>query len=317
MPSVSVVMPVFNSEKTVRRAIESILNQTFIDFEFLIIDDGSSDKSIQIVESFEDERIQFYKNSINIGSLKSRNFLFTKVKGEFIAFQDADDFSEKNRLEKLYTHLNENINCYICGSNAKVYNYSGTIVSVTNKPTNDKEIKEAFKESIPIIFATCMIKREVLAKIGVFRYYFFDKGNYDYDWMIRISERFQCSNIKEPLYNIIRSKVSNSINIKNPHKLIGDKIVRFLANERANGGKDSLMLEDYEKLEDYCNKEVQLYLKDNTLFMKQRMYGLLSENMTKEALLLSVKIFINKPNMKNLKNTLHLVKRIVNVFQTT
>ena len=100
-PAVSVIMPVFNCAEYVQNAIESVINQSFTDFEFIIVDDASSDKSAEIILSFQDPRINFVSLEKNIGPGPARNIALDMAKGEWGAFIDADDAWDKQRLEKL------------------------------------------------------------------------------------------------------------------------------------------------------------------------------------------------------------------------
>jgi len=95
-------MPVYNNEKYVAEAIESILNQSYANFEFIIIDDCSTDKSWQIIKGFakRDNRIRCYRNEKNLGCTKSLNRALKLAKGEIIARMDSDDYCDKKRLEK-------------------------------------------------------------------------------------------------------------------------------------------------------------------------------------------------------------------------
>ena len=97
---ISVIMAVYNGENTVEQSINSILNQTYPHFEFLIIDDGSSDSTIKILKkcSKKDKRIKIFQHSTNLGLTKSLNLLINKIQGKFIARQDADDFSLATRF---------------------------------------------------------------------------------------------------------------------------------------------------------------------------------------------------------------------------
>ena len=93
-------MPVFNGEKYLREAIDSILNQTLTDFEFLIIDDGSRDNCVQIISSYSDPRIKFVRNDTNLGISKTLNRGIEMASAEYIARMDADDISYPTRLQK-------------------------------------------------------------------------------------------------------------------------------------------------------------------------------------------------------------------------
>src|SRR5688572_2119038 len=100
MPKVSVILPVYNGEKYLREAIESILCQTYEDFEFIIINDGSTDKSEEIILSYKDGRIVYSKNEFNKGLIYSLNKSIELASGELIARMDADDIAFPDRLQK-------------------------------------------------------------------------------------------------------------------------------------------------------------------------------------------------------------------------
>ena len=116
MLKVSVLIPVYNTDEVyLKEAIASILNQTFQDFELIIVDDGSKNDIETIVKSFHDSRIKFYKNETNKGVAYTRNRLMDLAQSEYIAFQDSDDISLPNRLEKQVKFLDENPNFSIVG----------------------------------------------------------------------------------------------------------------------------------------------------------------------------------------------------------
>src|SRR5215216_775869 len=100
MPKVTVLMPLFNAERHVAAAIASILRQTYRDFELLVIDDGSSDRSRDIARSFDDSRIRVLANERNVGLASSLNRGLNAAKGDLIARQDADDVSNSERLAR-------------------------------------------------------------------------------------------------------------------------------------------------------------------------------------------------------------------------
>ena len=117
-PKVSVIMPMYNEEKYLSQSIESILNQTFKDFEFIIIDDYSKDNSIEIVESYKDKRIKLIKNKENLGTVKTRNIGLREAKGKYISILDGDDLSLLNRLSTQYNYLENNKHIFLVGSSA-------------------------------------------------------------------------------------------------------------------------------------------------------------------------------------------------------
>ncbi len=115
-PRVSVLMPVFNGQRHLREAIESILAQTFGDFEFLIINDGSTDESVRIIESFKDPRIRIEHNESNLGVVASLNTGLQLAKGVYIARMDCDDISKPDRLTKQVAFMDRNTQVGISGA---------------------------------------------------------------------------------------------------------------------------------------------------------------------------------------------------------
>jgi glycosyltransferase involved in cell wall biosynthesis len=108
MATLTVLMPVYNSERFLAAAIDSILNQTFTDFEFLIIDDCSTDNSVNIIKSYNDSRIRFYQNEINLGISTTLNKGIKSATTELIARMDSDDISYPERLQKQYDFIQAN-----------------------------------------------------------------------------------------------------------------------------------------------------------------------------------------------------------------
>ncbi|MFV0627471.1 MAG: glycosyltransferase family 2 protein [Alphaproteobacteria bacterium] len=121
-PKVSVLIPSYGSEKYIKTSIESILNQTYSNFELIILDDCSPDNSNEIIETFSDERISFYKNDRNLGISKSRNKLLELAQGKYIAIMDCDDISLPNRLEKEVTFMELNQNVSMIGAWGELFN---------------------------------------------------------------------------------------------------------------------------------------------------------------------------------------------------
>ena len=99
-PAISVVMPLYNGEKYLKEAINSILEQTYSDFELLLIDDASSDRTEEIIRSYKDDRIVYIKNEQNLGLIKTLNKGLDLAKGEFIARMDQDDISAPTRFDE-------------------------------------------------------------------------------------------------------------------------------------------------------------------------------------------------------------------------
>jgi glycosyltransferase involved in cell wall biosynthesis len=132
-PTVSVLMSVYNGADYLQEAIDSILNQTFRDFEFLIINDGSTDRSRNIICSYKDPRIRLVDNEKNIGLIDSLNKGLSLAQGKFIARQDADDISLPNRLEDQINVFKERPDCILVSSNMSAINSDGSFRQFINR----------------------------------------------------------------------------------------------------------------------------------------------------------------------------------------
>lgn len=164
MVKVSVLMPVYKTkEEYLREAIESILNQTFADFEFLILDDCPEDRREAIVKSYQDKRIKYIKNEKNLGITPSRNKLIDMSKGDYLAVFDHDDISMPTRLEKQVKYLDEHPECGVVGTKVSNIVYP----KVSNDPTDDAEIKLALMKNCVIAHSSSMIRKSVLDKNNI------------------------------------------------------------------------------------------------------------------------------------------------------
>ena len=217
MVKVSVLMPVYNVEEGyLKEAINSILNQTFSDFELIIVDDGSKNDIEPVIKSFNDKRIFLYKNEQNFGVSKTRNKLFELSKGEYVAFQDADDISDNKRLQKQVDFLDKNPDVSIVGSYLECFPHK-KIMTVPKKP------------KILDFLGGCMLfQPSSMLRISDFRKYnlLYNcdlKTSEDYDLWSRAIEFLKFENIEEPLvkYRINKNSLYHRAN-KYSYKLDKD-----------------------------------------------------------------------------------------------
>jgi GT2 family glycosyltransferase len=195
-PKISVVMPVYNSEEYASEAIESILNQTEKDFEFIIIDDGSTDNSEKIIKSFHDQRIKYFKKP-HSGIIDSLNFGIKEARSEFIARMDSDDISIPERLEKQILFFKNNPDYALVGSCAiKIDEFGEESGNLDYPPVSWKEIKKYSLLHNPFIHPTVMFKKELILTVGGYRNF---KHAEDYELWTRIIYKYPCANIAEPL----------------------------------------------------------------------------------------------------------------------
>lgn len=161
MPEVSVLMPIYKTtEAYLREAIESILNQTFTDFEFLILDDCPEDSRESVVKSYRDNRIKYMKNKENLGISQSRNKLIECATGEYLAIFDHDDICLPQRLEKEVSYLKKNFEVGVCGSWC-MYIPRGKIIKF---PKDDYEIKKLLMRECSIAHSSVMIRKSILTE---------------------------------------------------------------------------------------------------------------------------------------------------------
>lgn len=224
-PVVSVVMSVYNGESYLREAVDSIINQTFTDYEFIIINDGSIDKTKEIIESYSDSRIRLF-NQKNIGLTKSLNKGIALARGKYIARMDADDISTSDRFEKQVRFLNENPNCIATGTWCKWIDSNGEVYSSWEPPTSCRDIREQLFVNNCIVHGSVMLRRFILTQTGGYN----EKYAYaqDYDLWLRLFEIGKIQNIGEYLYNLR----SWSGTISTAKKEIQDKYATLALQER-------------------------------------------------------------------------------------
>ncbi|QJD97546.1 glycosyltransferase [Mucilaginibacter robiniae] len=164
MPQISVVLPVYNSEKYIKAAIESVLNQTFTDFELIIINDASTDNTKQILETFTDKRIRLIHNAENLKVVKCLNLGLSLAQGEFIARMDADDISLPQRFKRQLSYLLEHSEVDICSSYVQVFGTQNYIL----RPYEDHEsIKAGLLFLNLLIHPSIMFRRKSIIQFNV------------------------------------------------------------------------------------------------------------------------------------------------------
>ena len=213
MPKVSVVMPAYNAEKYIGESIKSILNQTFIDFEFIIILDNPDNKEhIAFINDYvcKDERIKFYINDKNMGLTNTLNRGLKLAEGKYICRMDADDISELYRMEHQKKYLEENDFDLIGGISQMIDEDGNTIYSIKKVPTNFKKIKKCIKYNQVISHPTWFGKKEVFDKLNGYRNMPLCE---DYDFTLRaILQGFKISNVNECVlkYRMTKDSISRS-----------------------------------------------------------------------------------------------------------
>ncbi len=199
-PKVSVVMSVYNGEPYLKEAVDSILGQTLWDFEFIIVNDGSTDGAGELLRSYDDPRIVVIDQS-NQGTWAALNKGIQYARGEYIARMDADDISHPRRLQNQVEFLDNNRDVGLVGTSGYKIDAYGRVQELYRVPTTDTDIKCELPHGHPYLGASMMCRRATLDRIGSFR----NCNAEDFDLWLRISERFPMMNLEEPLYKFRRT----------------------------------------------------------------------------------------------------------------
>lgn len=196
-PKISVVISVRNQEKYLIKAVQSILNQSYTNFELLIVDDASKDNSGNILKSIKDPRVKIITNSKHIGLTKSLNLAINKSTGEYIARMDADDISYPERLKTEMAFLEKHPEIALVGSWVELINEAGKRLSLKRLPCTSLEIKNKLIKANQFYHPTLLIRKEVLLKYGLYDEKF--EYSQDYELILRIASHCQVANIPESL----------------------------------------------------------------------------------------------------------------------
>lgn len=231
IPKVSVLMSVYNGETYLERSIESILSQTYRDFEFLIINDASTDSTKDILENVHDPRIKVITNSVNIGLTKSLNKGIGIARGQYIARMDADDLSLPYRFEIQVGFLDKHPDYAVLGSSYLLIDQEGRTVSLVKVPVDDSQIRESLLKQNCFGHGSVMMRREAVQQVGGYDERF--KYSQDYDLWLKIVEAFKVSNIEQALYCWRVSNDSLSKMNEWEQKYYAS-LARFEANRRKN-----------------------------------------------------------------------------------
>ena len=200
---ISVIMSIYNNSTTLQDSIDSILDQSFTDFEFLIIDDGSTDNTQKILDQYRsNKKVRLFKNQKNIGLTKSLNILIDKAKGEYIARHDADDISLKTRLEQQLNFMKK-YNLQISTSRAVKSNNKKLIPGISYYIPN----KLVMKYKNPFIHGTLLIDTEILKRFRYDEEYYFSQ---DYELFTRLIKDYKIMTINKGLYILnVENNISN------------------------------------------------------------------------------------------------------------
>jgi glycosyltransferase involved in cell wall biosynthesis len=195
--TVSVIMTVYNGERYLAQAIDSIRRQTLGNFEFIIVDDGSDDRTPEILaEAQADPRVKVIRQR-RIGRTRALNVAWTQATGTYIANLDADDLAEPDRLEKQVTFLQQHPNVGLLGTACKILNEKKGEVRVVHHPLTDRQLRRGLVRRNAFVHSSVMIPSDVMHEVGGYDHRF--QKSHDYELYIRIARRYQLANLAEVL----------------------------------------------------------------------------------------------------------------------
>lgn len=246
-PEVTIFMAVYNGAKYIREAINSALNQTFKDFELLVIDDGSEDESMQIVSEYSDSRIRVLHNETNLGLFKTRNRGINEAKGRYFATLDCDDIASLDRLQIQLKYFENHPDYMMCGGKVKYIDHRSNIVGKGFPVHDDFDYLRSL-----MLFTNVFSNSTTMISTAVLRAFMYREGfepAEDYDLFERIATQYKIGFINEFLSHY-RLHENNTSTIKHLNKQSAEK--KIIKRQ----------LDRYEF--DYDNEEFNLHLNFTT-----------------------------------------------------
>ncbi len=315
--ALSVILPVYNGAKYLPEAINSILNQTINDFELIIADDGSTDGSRQVIESYrcKDKRILVSNNEKNLGKVNTVNRVLALCRGKYLTIHDADDFSLLHRFDRQMTLL-EKENYSLCGTAYYTFDQKGNYLNNVYPPSDYEEIRMKARKHSCFHGPTMIFRRDIIEKVGGL--YRMKKMGEDVDFSMRVTEKYHTTNLTEPLYayRLNAEAVTKSLNYDLLGRQVDHEIKYFMVKQRLNHpeGKDCMMETDTATLNAKINEITQNFYKNEEKHIRYRLGYLLSIYMYKNAFLASLGYLYRKKNIGQLKEFLYVTRECIMGF---
>ena len=311
IPLLSVILPAYNVEKYIGQCIDSILVQTFVDFELIIADDGSSDDTRKIIDTYKDPRIIISHNLENLGKTQTVNRLYLLTKGKYITVHDSDDWSDLKRFEKQIDWLEENENHIMCGTGFRSYDTNLNVIEVFKALMDYGDLATAIKKRGQFHGPTMVFRKEYLDGNIIYREYF--KDNYeDTDLAYRLFQKGICTNINESLYFyriLSTSLCRKEFTVKNSHLY---EVVVHLAEQREKYGIDDLTKGDIQAVEKYFEHITDHYGEDKGLIFREGAAYYMYWKYYKKAIDYSIKSIKSDPlNQRNWRTLFYCLRKSI------
>lgn len=260
-PVVSVVLPVYNGERFVAAAVESILSQSFTDFELIIVDDASTDGTAAILSSFRDKRIKMITHKTNRGNYPARNTGWKKAAGKFISVMDADDIALPCKLKLQWKFMVKHPRVGMIGSYGQFVDAKGQVLDVVRKPVEYPLIKTWLLQNNCFIHSSMFIRNELAQK---YYWHYNERFTYasDYELAARFAGKGQVLNLDEVTvcYRIHAAQISKAATVK--QTAFADKVRlqllrRFAMKETPAEQQLHLQLMKGEQLPEACLQKAE------------------------------------------------------------
>ncbi len=208
-PKVSVVIPVYNAEKYIGEAIEGILNQTFKDFELILVNDCSTDNTLEIMQKYakQDERIKILTNEKNLKVCKTANRGIKEARGEYIVKQDADDWSYPDRIEKQVKYMDSHPQVVLSSGNMQMCDKDMNIKNRTHFPTIDESIKKVLLQYNPMVHSAMIYRKDTFIEVGGYENI---TNSEDYLLTMKMASKGQLGNLEDILikYRVLNTSLT-------------------------------------------------------------------------------------------------------------
>ncbi len=282
MPQLTILMPAFNAALYLVEAVDSLLNQTFQDFELWIMDDGSKDNTPQIIQSFSDVRIKKFYLEHNRGRVLLINEFIKKVSTEFFTVTDADDVSHPQRFQLQMELFKNDAELMMCGTSYAAMDDKGFLFRELRLPTDYKEVYEQMHHRCQFLGASTIMRSSLITSFPEFYRLYFKDNIADADLASRIVDRFKAVNISSSLYYYRMVKTSLTRKSVTVRSLNLYQAVAFLSAQRRSTGEDSLMRSEPEAVDKFLSKISKEYDADPSFVFRHAAFTQLYWKVTDE-----------------------------------
>jgi glycosyltransferase involved in cell wall biosynthesis len=315
---ISVILPVYNCQQYIKDSVSSILQQTYNNFEIIIIDDGSDDGTAEILNTFKDKRIKLYKNKSNRGLIYSLNKGISKSKGKFIARMDSDDISEPQRFEKQINFLNKNKEISVVGSAITTINSGNKTGKKYFYPLNHIVIKWHLLFSCPIVHPSVLIRVSAIKKLKGYDNQ--AKFAEDYSlWFKFIKADYKFANLRSQLLKLRKHQHSVTVENYKEHLLVRARIsqkmikynFKFIKKIDFRVNKCIISLGEYEQ--QHSESSINFIFKIFIFFIlkNSKVLSIIDFNyIKKNALRMTIKIWLRNIIKVNIFNFLYIILKI-------